>query len=141
MSAEDIEEARDAVQAERRRGDYEFNVLRSEYDRARPEGPMAGKPEFMALFHSQEWPGIEEILAGLNRLLEADYQFIEKTYTPGLAKFISQQMWKMAPRKPQPKQGQEPEPTDAEKAAKEKGDRILAELKAKEAQKRKIRGW
>ena len=29
----------------------------------------------------------------------------------------------------------------AEKAAKEKGDRLLAELKAREAQKRKLRGW
>ena len=143
MNAEDIEEASDAVRRDRQRGDYEFNMLRSEYDRARPEGPMAGRPEFMALYHSGEWPGLEEVLAGLNRLLEGDYQFIEKTYAPGLAKFLSQQLWKMAPRKPQPRQGQgqEPEPTDAEKAAKEKGDRLLAELKAREAQKRKLRGW
>lgn len=141
MSAEDIEEARDDVQAERRRGDYEFNILRSEYDKARPEGPMAGRQEFMALFHSQDWPGIDEILAGLNRLLEGDYQFIEKTYTPGLAKFLTQRMWQMAPRKPQPKPGQEPEKTEAEKAVDEKIAKMRADLKAKEAAKKKARGW
>ena len=63
---------------------------------------MAGRQEFMALFHSQEWPGLDEILAGLNRLLEEDYQFLEGTYAPGLAKFLSQRMWRMEPRRPKP---------------------------------------
>lgn len=141
MNGEDIEEAKVEIARDRQRGDYEFNLLRSEYDRARPEGPQAGRAEFMALFHSQAWPGLDELLAGLNRLLEGDYQFLDKTYTPGLAKFLSQQMWKMKPRKPQPKPGQEPELTDEEKAAKEKAARMLAELKTREAAKKKIRGW
>lgn len=141
LNGEDIEEAKDALQRDRQRGDYEFNLLRSEYDRARPEGPQAGRAEFMALFHSQAWPGLDELLAGLNSLLEEDYQFLDKTYTPGLAKFLSQQMWKMKPRKPQPRPGQDSELTDEEKAAKEKAARMLAELKAREAAKKKIRGW
>lgn len=139
-SPEDIEEASDAVRRDRQRGDYEFNMLRSEYDRARPEGPMAGRAEFMALYHSGEWPGIDEILAGLSRLLEGDYQFIDKTYTPGLAKFLSQQLWKMAPRKPQPKPGQEPEKTAKDKALDEKIAKMRAEMKAKEAARKKARG-
>ena len=140
MNEEDIEEASDAVRRDRQRGDYEFNMLRSEYDRARPEGPMAGRAEFMALYHSGEWPGIDEILAGLSRLLEGDYQFIDKTYTPGLAKFLSQQLWKMAPRKPQPKPGQEPEKTAEDKALDEKIAKMRAEMKAKEAARKKARG-
>lgn len=141
LNGEDIAERQDAFRAQQKRGQYEFHVLRDAYDRVKPEAPQAGFPEFLRLYNSPEWrsDSLDEILAGLDALAKGDRQFLgEERYRPGLAKFLAQGMWRMKPRSPE---GAEPELTDAEKATKAKADRMLAELKAKEAAKKKIRGW
>ena len=80
------------------------------------------------------------MLDRLQTLIEQDDQW-KRGYREGLRRFLTDRMWEMEPRKAAPDPNAEPEPTDAEKAAKEKGDRLLAELKARETQKRKLRGW
>jgi len=140
MNREDIEEARDAVRAERRRGDYEFSLLRQAYDEAKPEGQHSGRDEFLRLFNSPDFPGIDELLESVRQMVAADDQW-RRGYVPKLENWLHEHMWTLKPRKPIAGTGVDPEPTDAEKAAKEKGDRLLAELKAREAQKRKLRGW
>ena len=139
LSGEEIENARDAVQAERRRGDYEFSLLRSEYDKARQEGPMAGRQEFLQLFASQDFPGLDEILAGLQRLLENDDQF-RRGYAPGLSRFLRERMWAMRPRAPAG-QEREPERTPEELEAERKIAEMRARRKAREAERRQGKTW
>jgi len=103
LNGEDIAERRDAAQAHHQRGDYEFNTLRSEYDRVKREAPFEGRAEFMRLFHSPEWgsSSLDEILAGLDRLASSDRGFVcEERFRPGLAKFLSTRMWTMEARSP-----------------------------------------
>ena len=103
LNGEDIAERRDAAQAHHQRGDYEFNTLRSEYDRVKREAPYEGRAEFMRLFHSPEWgsSSLDEILAGLDRLASSDRGFVcEERFRPGLAKFLSTRMWTMQARSP-----------------------------------------
>jgi len=99
LCGEDIAERQDGARQERRKGDYEFSLLRDAYDKARQEGPMAGRQEFLSLFHSQEWPGIDELIASVEKLCAEDDQF-RRGFAPGLAKFIQQRMWRMKPRAP-----------------------------------------
>lgn len=139
LSGEELENARDAVQAERRRGDYEFGVLRSEYDKARQEGPMAGRQEFLQLFASQDFPGLDEMLAGLRRLLEQDDQF-RRGYAPGLSRFLRERMWTMRPRAPAG-QEREPERTPEELEAERKIAEMRARRKAREAERRQGKTW
>ena len=140
LSGEDIAERQDAVQSQRRRGDYEFSLLRDAYDAVKPEAPQAGYPEFLRLFNSPEWRSdtLDEILAGLDALKQSDRQFLgEERYRPGLAKFLSQAMWRMKPR---PAEGQEPEQTEEQKAVNDRIAKMRAEMKAKEAERKKLRG-
>ena len=139
LSGEDIAEAQDAVQAERRRGDYEFSLLRAEYDKARQEGPMAGRQEFLQLFASPDFPGLDEILAGLQRLLESDDQF-RRGYAPGLSRFLRERMWAMRPRAPAG-QEREPEKTPEELEAERKIAEMRAKRKAREAERKRGQGW
>jgi hypothetical protein len=99
LSGEDVAERQDGARQERQRGDYEFSLLREAYDKARPEGPMAGRGEFLTLFHSPEWPGIDELLASVDKLVAEDDQF-RRGFAPGLAKFLTSRMWLMKPRAP-----------------------------------------
>ena len=99
LSGEDIAERQDGARQERKRGDYEFSLLRDAYDKARQEGPMAGRQEFLSLFHSPEWPGIDELIASVDKLCAEDDQF-RRGFAPGLAKFLREGMWRMQPRAP-----------------------------------------
>lgn len=131
LSGEELAEAREDVQAERRRGDYEFSLLRSEYDKARQEGPMAGRQEFLQLFGSPGFPGLDEILAGLQRLLEKDDQF-RRGYAPGLARFLRERMWTMQPRAPAGEgQGETPEEEQARREYQKRKREYLDGLKAR----------
>lgn len=138
LSGEDIAEAKDAVRQERRRGDYEFSLLRSEYDKARQEGPMAGRQEFLQLFGSPDFPGLDEILAGLQRLLEQDDQF-RRGFAPGLGRFVRERMWAMHPRAPagEKPQGETPEQEQSRREYQERKQAYLDGLKAKKAGRKK----
>ncbi len=138
LSGEDVAERQDAGQAERRRGDYEFSLLRSEYDKARQEGPMAGRQEFLQLFGSPEFPGIEEILAGLRSLLERDDPF-RRGFAPGLARFVRERMWAMKPRAPagEAGQGETPEQEQSRREYQERKQAYLDGLKARKAGRKK----
>ncbi len=133
LSGEGIDERRDGARAERRRGDYEFSLLRSEYDKARQEGPMAGRQEFLQLFGSPDFPGLDEILAGLQRLLEQDDQF-RRGYAPGLSRFLRERMWAMRPRAPAGEKAQEETPEA--QAAKKRLEELQAKLKAQKQNRR-----
>ena len=133
LSGEDIAERQDAERAERRRGDYEFSLLRSEYDKARQEGPMAGRQEFLQLFGSPDWPGVDEILAGLQRLLEQDDQF-RRGFAPGLGRFVRERMWAMAPRAPAGEK--RPEASPDQEAAKKRLEELQAKLRAQKQNRR-----
>lgn len=137
LSGEDVAERQDGARQERQRGDYEFSLLRDAYNRARQEGPAAGRDLFLELFHSQEWPGIDELIASVERLCAQDDQF-RRGYAPGLAKFLRERMWLMAPRAPAGEgQGETPEQERARREYQERKQAYLNELKArKEARKR-----
>lgn len=139
-SPEDVEEAKDGIRREADAVRAEFDELREAYKAVRDDGPMAGWPEYQQARRSKGWPGLLFVLDRLQTLIEQDDQW-KRGYKEGLRRFLTDRMWEMEPRKAAPAPNAEPEPTDAEKAAKEKGDRLLAELKAREAQKRKLRGW
>ena len=139
-SPEDIEEAKSGIRREAEAVRQEFDQLREAYKPVRDDGPMAGWPEYQQARRSKGWPGLLFVLDRLQTLIEQDDQW-KRGYKEGLRRFLTDRMWEMEPRKAAPAPNAEPEPTDAEKALKEKADRMLAELKAKEAQKRKIRGW
>jgi len=140
MNAEDIEEARDAVRAERRRGDYEFSLLRQAYDEAKPEGQHSGRDEFLRLFSSPDFPGIDELLESVRQMVAADDQW-RRGYVPKLENWLHERMWTLKPRKPIAGAGADPEPTAEDKAMDEKIAKMRADLKAKEAAKKKARGW
>ena len=139
-SPEDVEEAKDSIRREADAVRQEFDQLREAYKPVRDDGPMAGWTEYQQVRRSKGWPGLLFVLDRLQTLIEQDDQW-KRGYREGLRRFLTDRMWEMEPRKAAPDPNAEPEPTDAEKAAKEKGDRLLAELKAREAQKRKLRGW
>lgn len=133
LSGEDIAEAQDAVRQEHRRGDYEFSLLRDAYDKARQEGPRAGRQEFLALFHSPEWPGIDELVHAVEALCAEDDQF-RRGFAPGLGKFLREGMWRMKPRAPA---GEKPPEASPEKeAAKKRLEELQAKLKAQKKQRR-----
>lgn len=135
LSGEDIAEAQDAVRQEHTRGDYEFSLLRQAYDSARQEGPRAGRQEFLALFHSPEWPGIDELVHAVEVLCAEDDQF-RRGFAPGLGKFLANRMWRMKPRAPAGEQASSPE--DAE--GKRKWEELKAKVRAdKEARKKRGR--
>lgn len=135
LSGEDIAEAQDAVRQEHKRGDYEFSLLRSEYDKARQEGPMAGRQEFLRLFGSPEWPGIDELVHAVDVLCAEDDQF-RRGYAPGLARFLADRMWRMKPRAPA---GEKP-PTQEDEDGKRKWEALKAKVRAdKEARKKRGR--
>ena len=140
MNAEDIEDARDAVRAERRRGDYEFSLLRQAYDEAKPEGQYSGRDEFLRLFSSPDFPGIDELLESVRQMAAADDQW-RRGYVPKLENWLHERMWTLKPRKPIAGAGADPEPTAEDKALDEKIERMRAEMKAKEAARKKARGW
>ena len=114
---------RDAAQAQHRRGDYEFSLIRQAYDAVKAEAPQAGYPEFLRLYNSTEWRvGMhEEVLHGLDALAKGDRQFLgEERYRPGLAKFLTQEMWKMKPRAPDGQSGvKTPEDEELERRVQE----------------------
>ena len=99
LNGEDIAERQDAAQAQHRRGDYEFSLVREAYNNAREEGELSGRQEFLSLYNSKAYPGHDEIIAGINRLCEQDDQF-QRGFAPSLGKFLSQRMWSMKPRAP-----------------------------------------
>jgi len=135
LSGEDIAEAQDAVRQEHKRGDYEFSLLRDAYDKARQEGPRAGRQEFLSLFHSPEWPGIDELVHAVEALCAEDDQF-RRGFAPGLGKFLREGMWRMKPRAPAGEQASSPE--DAE--GKRKWEELKAKVRAdKEARKKRGR--
>lgn len=123
LNGEDIAERRDAAQAHHRRGDYEFSLIRQAYDAVKAEAPQAGYPEFLRLYNSTEWrAGMhEEVLHGLDALAKGDRQFLgEERYRPGLAKFLTQEMWKMKPRAPDGQSGvKTPEDEELERRVQE----------------------
>jgi len=137
LCGEDIAERQDGVRQERRKGDYEFSLLRDAYDKARQEGPMAGRQEFLSLYHSQEWPGIDELLASVEKLCAEDDQF-RRGFAPGLAKFIQQRMWLMEPRAPAVDAGQGETQEEAERRHRflERQKAYMAELAAKKKGRR-----
>ena len=124
LSGEDIAELQDGARQERQHGTYEFNMLRDAYNRARQEGPAAGRGEFLKLYHSPEWPGIDELIASVERLCAQDDPF-RRGFAPGLARFLQDRMWLMAPRAPAGER--EPEMTP---------ERLEARRKLEEAQRR-----
>jgi len=141
MNGEDIEEARDAVRAERRRGDYEFSLLRQAYDEAKPEGQHSGRDEFLRLFSSPDFPGIDELLESVRQMVAADDQW-RRGYVPKLENWLHERMWTLKPRKPIAGAGADPEPTAEDKAMDEKIAKMRAEMKAKEAARKKaLREW
>lgn len=123
LNGEDLAELRDAAQAHHRRGDYEFSLIRQAYDAVKAEAPQAGYPEFLRLYNSTEWrAGMhEEVLHGLDALAKGDRQFLgEERYRPGLAKFLTQEMWKMKPRAPDGQSGvKTPEDEELERRVQE----------------------
>lgn len=142
MNREDIEEARDAARAERRRGDYEFSLLRQAYDEAKPEGQHSGRDEFLRLFSSPDFPGIDELLESV-RLMAAEDDQWRRGFVPSLARYLRERMWTLKPRKPIAGAEAEPEKTETDRAQDEQIARVRAEYKAREAEKKKImmRGW
>ena len=135
LSGEDIAEAKDAVRQEHRRGDYEFSLLRQAYDSARQEGPLAGRQEFLRLFGSPEWPGIDELVHAVDVLCAEDDQF-RRGYAPGLARFLADRMWRMRPRAP----AGEKAPTQEDEDGKRKWEALKAKVRAdKEARKKRGR--
>ena len=137
MSQEDVEEAKDDVRRDRQKGDYEFSLLRQEYDAVRQEGELSGRQEFLELYHSRDWPGLDEILAGLQALVEQDDPF-RRGFGPGLGKFIAQRMWRMKPRLPSGSGTKASLTAQQREELEEKKRRIRAERKAKEAENRRI---
>lgn len=139
LNGEDVEERKDAAQVQHRRGDYEFSLVREAYDKARLEGQLSGRQEFLTLYNSQAYPGHEELIASINLLCEQDDQF-QRGFAPSLAKFLTQRMWTMKPR-PAAGQEREPEMTPERLAARERIRRMEEELKQKEAARAKAKGW
>lgn len=139
LNGEDIEERKDAAQAQHRRGDYEFSLVREAYNAARQEGELSGRQEFLALYNSSAYPGHDEIIAGINLLCAEDDQF-QRGFAPSLAKFLTQRMWTMKPRAPVG-QEREPELTPERLAARERIKRMEEELKQKQAARAKAKGW
>ncbi len=134
MSPEDVEEAKEDVRRDRRKGDYEFSLLRQEYDSVRQEGELSGRQEFLELYHCPDWPGLDEILAGLHVLAEQDDPF-RRGFAPGLGKFVSQRMWRMKPRAPAGSGSQKSVEQKAEfKAMREQ---FKAKREAQEAERRR----
>ena len=124
LSGEDIAERQDGARQERQRGDYEFSLLRDAYNRARPEGQLSGRQEFLRLYHNPDWPGIDELIASVERLLAQDDQW-RRGFAPGLGKFLAERLWTMKPRAPAGER--EPELTP---------ERLEARRKLEEARRR-----
>lgn len=134
FTGEDIAEAGDAVRQERQRGDYEFSLLRDEYDKAKPEGKFSGRDLFLQLFHSREWPGLDELLEAVRRLREQDDQW-RRGFVPGLARFLRERMWTLQPRAPagEAGQGETPEQEQSRREYQERKQAYLDGLKARKA--------
>ena len=137
LSGEDVAERQDGARQERQRGDYEFSLLRDAYDKARQEGPRAGRQEFLTLFHSPEWPGIDELVHAVEVLCAEDDQF-RRGYAPGLAKFLREGMWRMQPRAPagDAGQGETQEAAERRRRFLERQKAYLAELAEKKKRRR-----
>jgi len=134
LSGEDVSERQDGARQERQKGDYEFSLLRDAYDKARQEGPMAGRQEFLSLYHSQEWPGIDELVHAVEVLVAEDDQF-RRGFAPGLGKFLREGMWRMKPRAPAGER--EPEMTPEEAEGKRKWEELRRKVREQtEARKR-----
>lgn len=139
-SPEDVEEAKDGIRREAEAVRQEFDQLRDAYRPVRDDGPMAGWTEYQQARRSKGWPGLLFVLDRLQTLIEQDDQW-KRGYKEGLRRFLTDRMWEMEPRKAAPAPNAEPEKTAEDKAVDEKIAKMRAELKAKEAAKKKARGW
>lgn len=77
----------------------EFQELRELYDReGKPEAPMTGHVEFLALCKQRLWPRIPRIAQALCDL-QQDGQWAKEggRYRPGLAKFLRERWWEKQP--------------------------------------------
>ena len=134
-SPEDIEEAKDSIRREAGAEREEFEQLREAYKPVRDDGPMAGWPEYQQARRSKGWPGLLFVLDRLQTLIEQDAQW-KRGYREGLRRFLTDRMWEMEPRKDALRPGQDPEPTDEDRAVQERIERMRAEMKAKEAERK-----
>ena len=140
-SPEDIEEAKDSIRREADAEREEFEQLREAYKPVRDDGPMAGWPEYQQVRRSKGWPGLLFVLDRLQTLIEQDDQW-RRGYKEGLRRFLTDRMWEMEPRKAAPDPNAEPEKTAEDKALDERIAKMRAEMKAKEAARKKaLRGW
>ena len=138
-SSEDVEEAKDGIRREAEAVRQEFDQLREAYKPVRDDGPMAGWPESQQVRRSKGWPGLLFVLDRLQTLIEQDDQW-KRGYREGLRRFLTDRMWEMEPRKAAPALNAEPEKTAEDKALDEKIAKMRAEMKAKEAARKKARG-
>lgn len=138
-SPEDVEEAKDGIRREADAVRAEFDELREAYKAVRDDGPMAGWPEYQQARRSKGWPGLLFVLDRLQTLIEQDDQW-KRGYREGLRRFLTDRMWEMEPRKAAPALNAEPEKTAEDKALDEKIAKMRAEMKAKEAARKKARG-
>lgn len=135
FSPEDVEEAKDGIRREADAVRQEFEQLREAYKAVRDDGPMAGWPEYQQARRSKGWPGLLIVLDRLQTLVEQDAQW-KRGYKEGLRRFLTDRMWEMEPRKDAPAPGQDPEPTDEEKAVQERIERLRAKMKADEEERK-----
>lgn len=139
--SEDVEEAKDGIRREAEAVRQEFDQLREAYKAVRDDGPMAGWPEYQQARRSKGWPGLLFVLDRLQTLIEQDDQW-KRGYKEGLRRFLADRMWEMEPRKAAPDPNAEPEKTAEDRALDEKIAKMRAEMKAKEAARKKaMRGW
>jgi len=141
FSPEDVEEAKDGIRREAEAVRQEFDELREAYKAVRDDGPMAGWPEYQQARRSKGWPGLLFVLDRLQTLIEQDDQW-KRGYKEGLRRFLTDRMWEIEPRKAAPAPNAEPEKTAEDRALDEKIAKMRAEMKAKEAARKKAaRGW
>ncbi len=140
-SPEDVEEAKNGIRREAESVRQEFDQLREAYKAVRDDGPMAGWPEYQQARRSKGWPGLLFVLDRLQTLIEQDGQW-KRGYREGLRRFLADRMWEMEPRKAAPDPNAEPEKTAEDRALDERIAKMRAEMKAKEAARKKaMRGW